>query len=492
MRMNRVTVAAGLGLLAATPGLTQSTPQSRLAREIDTYLQRAVALGQFSGNVLAADEGRIVYQNAFGEANREWGTPNTLDTRFEIASMTKAITAIVIFQLVQEGKVRLDGRVSEYVPFYPPATGNQITVDQLLDHTSGLQQDIAFPDDANPFSSIIAAINADLLTNDSLVKLIAQRPLRFDPGTSYGYSSDAYAVLGAIIEHVTRTPYWAAIKTRVFDRAGMKETGVSLLGPIVRKRASGYAQTFDGYVNAPHIGVTAAGGLYSTLRDLYALDRALYTDTLVQASAKERIFAVRDVATAYGWKTSEESRPDGGTRRIFRTTGGLPGFGSLMVRIPSENRVVILLGNTRDLTWRLDEFAIAINRILDGEPHRPPRASAADVLAQRIRQGSRGAALRNHLSAMIADTLTYDIREAELNRLGYHLLYAKQSPIDARQVFELNVAAFPRSANVYDSLAEAFLVSGDTVQAVTNYRRSLELDPNNTNAVEVLKRITAP
>lgn len=490
--MNRVTIAVGLGLLATSPGLTQSTPEPRRVREIDAYMQRAVALGQFSGNVLVADKGRIIYQKAFGEANKEWSTANTLDTRFEIASITKAITAIVIFQLVQEGKVRLDGRVSEYVPFYPPSTGNRITVDQLLAHTSGLQQDIAFPDNANAAPPIIAAINADLLTNDSLVKLIAQRPLRFEPGTSYGYSSDAYAVLGAIIEHVTRTPYWAAIKTRVFDRAGMKETDVSLLRPIVRRRASGYAQTFDGYVNAPHIGVTPAGGLYSSLRDLYALDRALYTDTLVPASARERIFAVRDVITAYGWKTSEERRPGRGTRKILRTTGGLPGFGSLMVRIPSENRVVILLSNTRDLTWRLDEFAVAINRIIDGEPYLRPRASAADIVARRMRQGSRGATLRRQLSAMVADTLTYEIREGELNRLGYHLLYAKQSPMDAREVFELNVAAFPRSANVYDSLAEAFLVSGDTVQAVTNYRRSLELDPNNTNAIEVLKRIAVP
>jgi CubicO group peptidase (beta-lactamase class C family) len=477
-------------LLAASTGRSQ-TPSASAIAKVDEFLTRAAALNQFNGVALIAQRGRILYEKPFGLANMEWGVPNVADSRFEIASMTKPITAIAIMQLVEEGKVRLDGHVSDYVPFYPRETGDRITIDQLLSHTSGLQQDIAFADDPNNVPAVVPLINADLLSNDSIVKLIAQRPLRFAPGTSYGYSSDAYAVLGAVIEHVTGMPVWRALKMRVLDRAGMTETGVSLLGPLVPHRTNGYAQTFAGFDNAPHIGITPAGGLYSTIRDLYRFDRALTTDTLVHAASKQRLFAIRSVATAYGWKTSEEVRLDGAHRQILRTTGGLPGYENLMVRIPSQDRVIIFLSNTRHLVWRLDDFAVALNHILDGEPYALPRRSLAEAAAAEFNGGVRAGDLRRFLITNRADTSDYTLDEAEINRLGYHLLYPRNAPADAVVVFTFNAEAFPRSANVYDSLGEALLAAGDTTRAIANYRRSLALDPNNSNAAAVLKRVGA-
>jgi tetratricopeptide (TPR) repeat protein len=237
--------------------------------------------------------------------------------------------------------------------------------------------------------------------------------------------------------------------------------------------------------------VTPAGGLYSTLRDLFRFDRALHDTTLLSAASKERLFATRSVITAYGWKTSEEERPNGTRRKILRTTGGLPGFAALLYRIPSEERVILLLANTRDLEWRFDDFATTISRILDGEAYTMPKRSAAEELAAALRSGARGDALRARFAAMRRDTATYAVSESALNRLGYFLLYNKRLPVEAVTVFEANVAAFPRSANVYDSLGEALMVRGDTTRAVANYRQSLALDPQNTNATEMLKRLGA-
>jgi CubicO group peptidase (beta-lactamase class C family) len=461
-------------------------------KRIRAFFDRAAAYGQLNGAVLVAQRGQVLYEGAFGEANMEWHIPNTTDTRFEIASMTKAMTAIAIMQLVEEGKVRLNAVVSEYLPFYPRDPGDRITIDQLLTHTSGLQQDIGFADDPAQVPAVVPLVNADLLSNDSLVALIARRPLRFEPGTSYGYSSDGYAVLGAVIEHVTERPYWEALRRRVLDRAGMSETGVSVLRPLVPKRASGYANTLAGHENAPHIGVTPAGGLYSTLRDLYRFDRSLYGDSLMRTSSKEMLFAARSTITAYGWKTADERRPDGSTRRVLRTTGGLPGFAALMVRVPSEDRVIIILANTRDLEWRFDDFAVAVNRILDGEAYALPRRSAAEALADAVRRGERAPALQARFDMMRRDTASFSVSEGTMNRLGYYLLYERRLPSEAIAVFSANVERFPQSANVYDSLAEAFLVHGDTARAVTHYRRSLELDPGNANAAAVLKRLGAP
>jgi CubicO group peptidase (beta-lactamase class C family) len=472
---------------------SQNAPQRQqvpAATRIRDFMGRAADYGQFNGAVLVVDSGRTVYEAAFGLANMELGAANTTATRFEIASMTKAMTAIAIMQLVQEGRVRLDGKISDYVPFYPRETGTRITVEQLLNHTSGIRQDIAF-DEPSPGGGVVAAINGDVISNDSLVSLIARRPLRFEPGTNYGYSSDAYAVLGSIIEHVTGKPYWQALRERVLDRVGMTETGVSLLRPLVPGRAAGYAQSFDGFENAQHIGVTPAGGLYSTLGDLRRFDEALYGDTLVTARSKALLFGLRSVITAYGWKTSEDTLPNGLRRLVLRTTGGLPGFQALMVRVPDARRTIIFLSNVRTVVWRLDDFAIAIGRMLDGLPYYLPKRSAAEVIADAVRKGSAGVALEREFAAMRADSTQFAVVEPEMNRLGYHFL-SRGLTTSAIDVFRLNVGAFPRSANVYDSLGEAYLARGDTSLAVTNYRKSVELDPGNTNAVNILKRIAPP
>jgi CubicO group peptidase (beta-lactamase class C family) len=480
LALTGVTVA-----LALLPPAASS--QSPAATAIDGYMTRTAEYGQFNGAIIVVDDGRVVYERAFGLANMELKVPNTTATRFEIASMTKPMTAIAIMQLVQEGTVRLDGKISDYLPWYPSETGRRISVEQLLNHTSGMRQDIAF-DDPSPGAEVVAAINADLLSNDSLVKLIARRPLRFEPGTSYGYSSDAYAVLGAIIEHAGGKPYWQGLRERVLDRAGMTQTGVSYLAPLVTQRAAGYAQNFDGYTNAPHIGVTPAGGLYSTLRDLYAFDRALYGDTLVNERSKARLFAVRSVITAYGWKTSEDTLPNGTRRRVLRITGGLPGFQALMVRVPDVRRTIILLSNVRTMVWRFDDFAIAIGKILDGLPYSMPKRSVAETLAASLSAGRPTTAVAQEFDVMRADTARFALSESEINRLGYFFL-SRGAPSRAVDVFALNVRAFPRSANVFDSLGEAQLARGDTVLAIASYRRSLELNPGNSNASNILSRI---
>src|SRR5687768_4002613 len=404
-----VVAIAALSLLGASANQYPRGQAQSAATRIDAFMKRAAEYGQFNGAILVIDGGQRVYEAAFGKANLEWHVPNSVNTRFEIASMTKPMTAIVIMQLVQEGKVRLDAKVSQYLPYYPAETGQKITVEQLLNHTSGLQQDMGFINDP-----IVHAINADMLSNDSLVKLISRRSLRFEPGTSYGYSSDAYAVLGAIIEQVTGRSYWDALRERVLQRAGMSETGVSVLRPIVPRRAAGYAQTWDGYENAPHIGVTPAGGLYSTLRDIERFDRALYGNSLVNEESKRVLFAPRSVITAYGWKTSEDTLRSGVTRRVVRTTGGLPGFGAVMVRVPSRQRTIIMLTNVRPMTWRLEEFAVSISRILDREPYTLPKRSIAESLAVEIKSRVSPGLLARHFDQLRADTLRFALLEAEV------------------------------------------------------------------------------
>jgi CubicO group peptidase (beta-lactamase class C family) len=488
---NNVKLFAKLALLLVVINLaaveTRSFAQTK-AKRIDELLTLYNKYGQFNGVILVAERGKVIYERAYGQANIEWGIPNTLDTKFEIASMTKPMTALVIMQLVEEGKIRLDGKVSDYVPYYPRETGTKITVDQLLSHTSGLQQDIAFSD-TNDIPPIIPKINADMFSNDELVKLIAARPLRFEPGTDYGYSSDGYAVLGAIIEHVTGKPYQQVFAERIFKPAGMTETVPALLSPLVPKRAIGYQQNFAGIQNGMHIGATPAGGFYSTLGDMHRWERALYGNSLASQRSKDLLFGLRKVITAYGWKTAEEEWA-GKRHKVLRTTGGLPGFANLLLRVPDEERVIILLTNIRGRVFRVEDVAAAINRILDGAPYDMPKRSIAESLATIIQQ-SGAAAAPAQFRQMRARSNEYSLNEVEMNSLGYYFLGAPKGVDAAVEVLRLNVEAFPTSYNAYDSLGEAYMVKGDKELAIKNYQRSLELNPKNANAVEMLKKLRA-
>jgi tetratricopeptide (TPR) repeat protein len=138
----------------------------------------------------------------------------------------------------------------------------------------------------------------------------------------------------------------------------------------------------------------------------------------------------------------------------------------------------------------LDDFAVAINHILDGEGYTAPKPSLAEMVGSKL---SRTPApdLRQLLVASRTDTVTYSIDEAEINRLGYYALYTLKVPADAVEIFALNTERFPQSGNAYDSLGEAYLVLGDTAKAIANYRKSLTLDPKNSNAEVVLKRLGA-
>ena len=129
------------------PTLTSAQQETlqTVSSRMDQSMQAHAAAGDFSGSVLVARNGHVLYQHAFGYANLEWKVPNDLQTRFEIGSMTKHFTALLVLQFVNEGRIKLDGHVSDYLPYYRKDTGNRVTISELLSHTSGYSQFHIFP-----------------------------------------------------------------------------------------------------------------------------------------------------------------------------------------------------------------------------------------------------------------------------------------------------------------------------------------------------------
>ena len=169
--------------------------------KIDALVKQYYDLGLFNGSVLVSDRGKI-YEKGFGPANREWDIPNGPDTKFRLGSITKQFTATLILQLVEQGKIKLDGHITDYLPDYRKHTGDKVTIHNLLTHTSGIPDYTERPDYASDLR-----LNTFALAD--FVKKYASGDLEFEPGTKFSYDNGGYFILGAIIEKDD----WKAVRT---------------------------------------------------------------------------------------------------------------------------------------------------------------------------------------------------------------------------------------------------------------------------------------
>lgn len=462
--------------------VAQKPAQSKAAR-IDAVMTAANKYRLFNGSVLVAENGKIIYKKGLGLANMEWNIPNAPDTRFRLGSITKQFTAMLVMQLVAQGKIKLDGKIGEYLPDYRKDIGEKVTIHNLLTHTSGIPNYTAFPGFFND-------VSRDPYTVPEFVKKYASNDLEFEPGSKFSYSNSGYFVLGAIIEKVTGQPYEQVLKERIFDPIGMKNTGYDHYATVLEKRAAGYQKTPDGYLNAPYLDMSlpfAAGALYSTAEDLYLWDQALYKDRLLSAQSKELMFKPFLSDYAYGWAITK-ARLGTGTETTPQIShdGGINGFSTLIVRLPAQRNLIVLLDNTGQ--GGLRRISQELTNILYDQPFDLPKMPVTDVVLQTFVEKGSDAGLAQYRDLKTRQSNIYDFSEPEVNRLGYQLLGAKK-PLEAIEVFKLNVAEFPKSANTYDSLAEAYMINGNNELAIQNYKKSIELDPQNVNAAAMIKRM---
>src|SRR5689334_9045201 len=372
--LNRLWLFVAITLLASQ----QITFAQDHAAKIQELLALAHKYRQFNGSALVAENGKVVYKGAFGLANMEWNIPNTPDTKFRLGSITKQFTATVILQLVEQGKIKLDGKLSDYLPDYRKDTGTKVTIHHLLTHTSGIPSYTSQP-------GFFENVSRNPYKVDEFVKKYASGDLEFEPGSKFLYNNSGYFLLGAIIEHVTGKPYEQVLKENIFDPVGMKNTGYDHYGTILAKRAAGYVKTPDSYINAPYLDMSipyAAGSLYSTVEDLYLWDQALYTDKLLSAQSKALMYTPFLEGYAYGWSIQKASF--NADVPVITHGGGINGFTTTIVRFPKEKNLIVMLDNTN--TEYLDRLSDAIAKIIYNQPYEPPKMSIVSVLEETINE----------------------------------------------------------------------------------------------------------
>lgn len=468
-----------VALIPATSAFAQQN-----VKQIDGLMKQYYDYGKFNGSILVAEKGKIIYEHGFGMANMEWAIPNQPDTKFRIGSVTKQFTATLILQLVEQGKIKLDGKITDYLPDYRKDTGEKVTIHQLLNHTSGIP---SYTDRRN----FMADASRNPYGVADFIKKFASDDLQFEPGSKFSYNNSGYSLLGAIIEKVTGKPYEVVLAERIFKPLGMTNSGYDNFAPLIKKRASGYQKTPDGFVNAAYLDMSipyAAGSIYSTVEDLFKWDQALYEGTLLSAESKKLMFTPGLGNYGYGIRITDE--PVGKTDqkiRIIGHGGGINGFNSLMMRAIDKQQTVIILDNV-NLGQHHRNITNSILSILNGQPVDPPKRSIAEALYKIAMGKDVASAVAEYRKLKAENSPTYDFAETELNTLGYQLLGKKRTQ-DAIEIFKLNVEMFPQSANPYDSLGETYLADGQKDLALANYKKAAELDPKNSNALLIVRRL---
>ena len=340
--------------------------------KIDLLISQYHDNGLFNGSALVADNFETVITKGYGLANMEWGIANTPDTKFRLGSITKQFTSMLIMQLVEKGKVKLDGKITDYLPYYRKDTGDKVTIEMLLTHTSGIPSYTSRED-------FYEKVSRKFYRPEDFVKEYCSGDLEFEPGSQFLYNNSGYFILGAIIEKVTGISYEEVLKKNIFEPLGMKNSGYDWFENILTKRATGYDKKFTGYKNSPFLDMSlpfAAGSLYSTVEDLLIWDKVLQTDKLISAKFKEEIFKPRVDAFggkyAFGWSL-QKKKIGNEEFDIVTHGGGINGFNTINYIVPKKGQVVILFSNAGGAP--LNEMSEKIIGLLNGVEEKPPLKS---------------------------------------------------------------------------------------------------------------------
>jgi len=314
-------------------------PRSPLEGKVGEYMAARARVTGFSGAVLVAHEGQVVFRGAFGDANRELSVANTPETRFRIGSVSKQFTAAAVLLLAQRGALQVTDPIQKHLPEWPRAW-SKVTIHHLLSHTAGLPPlttramlDVSglSAEKPTPFSTL-----ADLYAPGQELQ-----PLDSEPGESWSYSNVGYMVLGMLVAKVSGQSFCDFVSQAVFQPLGMAETGCEVPSLILKNRANGYTRVDGVLTNAPYtdVGFTGgAGAFISTVDDLLRWERALNAHTPLDAASTDKLFTPVLNKYGYGWWVQTKFN-----QLVEWHGGNAPGLVSQISRYPKQQLFVAVL-----------------------------------------------------------------------------------------------------------------------------------------------------
>jgi CubicO group peptidase (beta-lactamase class C family) len=328
---------------------SQASPQT-LEERVDRYIASFPKHEEFQGVILAAAQNKIYLHKGYGLASREYNIPNNPDTKFQVGSISKAFTAILVLKMVEKGLIDLDATISDYLPYYSEETGRKISIHHLLSHSSGIPHHyIAVPDYWIRHDKVFH-------TPRELLQLFANIPLAHEPGKQFTYSSPGFYILGAILEQVSKKSYAELLQEYIFTPLGMKDSRVENNRTVQEHMATGYMRGLTGLVRAgfeDKSTALAAGDLVTTAYDLYLWDKGMKdrSDKILRAESKKLLYKTIFPGQMFTYGGPVFRIPyDKGQRTltINRLSGSSTGYTAAMDRCFEPDACVIVLSNVQD------------------------------------------------------------------------------------------------------------------------------------------------
>ncbi|NYV72947.1 serine hydrolase [Streptomyces sp. UH6] len=383
-RPSRRTVIGLLGTASAgglVPGLATPAaagdrsapvpPTLKPGGELDTYVADKAAGDEFSGSLLLTHRGRTVLARSYGMADQAGAVPNSRNTLFALASVTKLFTAVAIAQLAQRGKVAYGARLGDYLDGFPASVADHVTVHHLLTHTSGLGDFHSLPG----YETAAAGWTTEEQTMRGITDLVRGSEPGFAPGAAWAYSNSGYHLLGAIVEKVAGVSYYDYVRQNVFAVAGMAdtrfltrpqwETDPSVAHPYHRDARG---QWSDGVAQARHIVGDAAGDAFTTCADLDRFGRHLWRHGLLDRATTALLLSGKvplvQAGTAPADSTGAPARTDYqcygamgslvAGQWLFQHGGGSTlGISTAIEIYPETDWSVVVLSNHEGITVQL-------------------------------------------------------------------------------------------------------------------------------------------
>lgn len=308
--------------------------------KLESYMNAQATVNGFSGTVLITKNDSVLLEKAYGFADFEWKTPNTIDSKFSLASVSKQFTAVAILQLVEKRKISLEDKLIKYYPNFPD--GEQITLKMMLTHNAGFQMD---------YDELYLAKTS--LDKDSVANYILQKPLLFTPGSKTAYSNIGYYLLARIIEKVSNQSYATYLKVNLFDKAKMYHSGISNNDSIVSKSAESYYKKDNVLVKTPYINWDfniGHDGVYSTIGDLYLWNKALFDSTILlsEVSKQQMFTSYNDQHFGYGLLINPFYNQN---HQLVAHDGGFFGAMTSFNRFTDDNIFITLLSNNQSPSY---------------------------------------------------------------------------------------------------------------------------------------------
>ena len=350
-------VVVFIALILGINSFGQSSSNKELENNIDGLFESYSYYNRFVGNVLISKDNHIIYKKSFGYADTDGHIKNTEKSIFRIASLTKSLTAVGVMKLVEDGKLTLDTPMSNYFPDFMPDFSKEITIQHLLNNSSGIEANIGRTDDNG--NGLMPEETP--ITFDELLEKFKDSKLKFKPGTGYDYNNFGYLLLANIIEKVSGQSYANYMEQAVFKPAGMKNTAIASFKSLNQKAQPHLGLGMDALqkFNSPFhpSWLQGAADINSTTVDLFKFMQALDNGTLLKSAYKNKLYTsaqsmgVNEMVSGLGWVIDHK----GGEKWVYNN-GLLPGYASVMGTLSGENIKIIILSNATSVNPVVNEF----------------------------------------------------------------------------------------------------------------------------------------